>query len=219
MQSLAFLSPKRQFVAAGLMAIGALLLYYFFPFDEKLNDSVQAVVSGAVFFLLLPILYVKLILKEPVSVIGFRGSSRSHGWISVPLVVVPILSVLYLLVRYYPVEEGYYIPSLAESSFPIFLLYEIALVGTIAFLYEVFFRGFVQLLWLRDLGLWSVFIQAGIFFAFVLFTDGVTWQSVPMILSAFAAGFTAHYTRSIWYSWIAAWLLLFLSETYLLTLG
>jgi hypothetical protein len=219
MQSLAFLSPKRRFVVTGLMAIGTLLLYYFFPFDEKLNDALQAIVSGTVFFLVLPILYVRLILKEPVSLIGFRGSERRHGWISVPLVTIPVLSVLYLLVRYYPVEEGYYIPTLAESSFPIFLLYEILLVGAIAFLYEAFFRGFMQLLWLRSLGLWAVFVQAGIFFLFVLFTDGVTWQSVPMILSAFTAGFTAHYTRSIWYSWGASWLLLFLSETYLLTLG
>jgi len=219
MQSLAFLSPRRQFVATGLTVLGTLLLYYFFPFDKKLNDIVQTIASGVALFLVLPILYVRFILKEPVSLIGFRGSDRRYGWISIPLVTIPILSVLYLLVRYYPVEEGYYIPSLAEGSFLVFLLYEILLVGAIAFLYEVFFRGFIQLLWLRGLGLWSVFIQAGIFFVFVLFTAGVTWQNVPMILSAFAAGFTAHYTRSVWYSWVASWLLLFLSEAYFLTLG
>lgn len=218
MQSLAFLSPRKQLVVTGFMVLGALLLYYFFPFDEKLNDTVQAIVSGVVFFLVLPILYVKLILKEPISALGFRGSERRHGWISIPLVTIPILSVLYLSVLYYPVEDGYYIPSIAVDSFWLFLLYEILLVGTIAFLYEAFFRGFVQLFWLRKSGLFAILFQASLFFVFVLVTDGVTWQSIPMILSAAAAGFVAQYTRSIYYSWVAAWLLLFLSDAYLLTL-
>lgn len=218
MQSLAFLSPKKQFVATGLMVLGALLSYYYFPFDEKLNDTVQALVSGVVFFLLLPILYVRLILKEPVSMLGFRGSDRRFGFISVPLTVIPVLSIFYLLVRQYPVEEGYFIPSLAMGSFPIFLLYEILFVGTIAFLYEVFFRGFVQLLWLRGAGLFGVFIQAAIAVVFVALLGGLTWQELPMVLAALFSGFVAFYTGSIWYSWAASWLILFLSETYLLVL-
>lgn len=218
MQSLAFLSPQRKFVATGLMALGALLAYYFFPFDGKLNDTVQALISGTVFFLILPILFTKFILKEPMGALGFRGSERRHGWISIPLVTIPVLSVLYLLVRYYPVEEEYYIPSLAAGSFPLFLLYEILFVGAIAFLYEAFFRGFIQLMWFRKLGLSAVFIQTALFFVFVLVTDGVTWQELPMVLAAFSAGFVAFYTRSVWYSFAASWLVLFLADAYLLTL-
>jgi membrane protease YdiL (CAAX protease family) len=218
MQSLAFLSPQRKFVATGLMALGALIVYYLFPFDGKLNETVQAIASGLMFLLLLPVLYTKLILKESLGAIGFRGSVRRHGWISVPLVTVPVLSVLYLLVRYYPVEDGYYIPSVAVESFWLFVLYELLLVGTIIFLYEVFFRGFVQLLWLKPLGLVAVLLQAILFFVFVLVTDGVTWQSAPMLFAAISAGFVAHYTRSIWYSWGSAWLVLFLADAYMLTL-
>lgn len=218
MQSLAFLSPRRQFVATGLMVLGALLVYYLFPFDGNLNETVQTLVSGSVFLLLIPILYVKLILKKSVRSLGLRGSERLHGWISIPLVTIPVLSVLYLLARYYPVEDGYYIPSIAADSFWMFLLYEFLIVGTIAFLYEVFFRGFVQLLWLKSAGLVSVLLQAILFFLLVLVTNGVTWQSAPMLFAAISAGFVAQYTRSIWYSWGSAWLALFLADAYMLTL-
>jgi len=218
MQSLAFLSSQKQFAATGLMVFGALLSYYFFPFDEKLNDTVQALVSGAVFFLALPVLFVKLILKEPISSLGFRGSERRFGWISLPIVTISALCILYLSVRYYSVEEAYYIPLLAKGSFPIFLLYEVLFVGAIAFLYEVFFRGFVQLLWLRKFGLSAAFLQAAVSIGAVFFLAGMTWQEFPMMLAAFFAGFVALYTGSIWYSWGASWLILFLSDAYLLSL-
>lgn len=207
---------KKRFLADGLAVLLALSAYYLFPVDAKLNGVTQSIVLGIAFLGILPVLYARLIRKEPVSAIGLGPSARRLGWLSIPLATVSALSVLYLLVRYYPVGESYYIPSLAVSSFPIFLLYEVLAVGVIAFLYEIFFRGFVQLLWLGRYGLSAVFFQFAIFSVFFLVTDGISWQSAPMLVAAVSSGFIASYTRSIYYSWISGWLVLFLADAYFL---
>lgn len=207
---------KKRFLADGLAVLLALAAYYLFPLDAKLNGVTQSVVLGIAFFGILPILYVKLVRKEPLSAIGLGPSVRRFGWASVPLAVAPVLAVLFLLVRQYPVEDGYYLPSLAMTSFPVFLLYEVLAVGVVAFLYEVFFRGFIQLLWLGRYGLWSVLFQFVLFSVFLLVTDGIFWQSAPILVAALASGFIASYTRSIYYSWTAGWLVVFLADAYLL---
>ncbi len=207
---------KKRFLADGLAVLLALSAYYLFPVDAKLNGVTQSIVLGVAFLGILPVLYVRMIRKESVSAIGLGPSVRRFGWLSVPLAAVSALSVLYLLVRYYPVGEGYYLPSLAMSSFPIFLLYEVFAVGMIAFLYEVFFRGFIQLLWLGRYGLSAVFFQFAIFSAFLLVTDGIFWQSAPLLVAALSSGFIASYTRSIYYSWASGWLILFLADAYFL---
>lgn len=216
MQALTRLSPYRRFIATAAAVLGALFLYQAFPIDDRLNPTFQSVLLGALFFVALPVLFVRIILKERLQAIGLMRSERRLAWLSVPLVAIPTLAILYLITRIYPVAEGYYIPTLAAGSFPVFLLYEVVLVGAIAFLYEVFFRGFVQLVWLGRYGITAAFIQAAIFFGFVLFSDDVTWQSVPVTLAALASGFVVFYTRSIWYSWATAWLVLFLADVYFL---
>lgn len=218
MQSLSFLSAQRRFVATGLVVFGALLAFLLFPTDSRLNPVAQVIVSGAVFFLALPLLYVKLVLKEPIESIGFRGSERPFGWVAVPLVAIPALTILFLLIQYFSIADEYYLPTLARDSFLVFLAYELLLVGAITFLYEVFFRGFMQLFWLRKLGLFAAFVQASVFVAIVFIFGEASWQELPMAIAAFFSGFVAFYTRSIWYSWASSWLILFLADAYLLTL-
>lgn len=210
------MASKRRFLADGLAVLLALLAYYLFPVDTKLNSVAQSIALGVAFFVILPILYVGLIRKESLSAIGLGPSVKRLGLLSVPLATISALAVLFLVVRYYPVGENYYIPSLAISSFPIFLLYEVLVVGTIAFLYEVFFRGLVQLLWLGRYGLSAVFFQFVIFSLFLLATDGIVWQSAPVLLAAVSSGFIAAYTKSLYYSWVSGWLVLFLADAYFL---
>jgi hypothetical protein len=159
---------------------------------------------------------VKVILREPLSLLGFQGNEGRFGFVMVPLTVIPVLSIWYVMLRLYPASGAYGLPTIVRSSFPFFILYEVVLTGALAFLYEVFFRGTVQLLWLRKAGFSAVLYQVALFLLFMSVTDGITWGSVPLILAAAAAGLVAQYTRSIYYSFAAAWILLFLSDVFLL---
>jgi membrane protease YdiL (CAAX protease family) len=217
MNLIPLLSRWKRFLMTGIFVVASLLLYGLFPTESRLGDTVQSLTLGSAVFLLLPILFTKMVLREPLSALGFRGSDRRFGVISIPLVVIPILSIWYVLLRTYPVASSYALPSTVRSSFPIFLFYEVVLVGVIAFLYETFFRGLVQILWLRSVGMWAAVIQAAVFVVFVISVgDGLSWQDVPLFLAGLASGFVASYTRSVPYAWVSAWLVLFLSDVLIL---
>jgi len=216
---LPLLSRWKRFLLTGLFVVGTMLVYALFPVEARLNATAQSVLLGVAFFVALPILFVRFVLREPLSGIGFQGSVRTFGPGVALLVVVPILSVWYVLIRTFPVADAYRLPVMIRGSFPFFLLYEVVLVGAIAFLYEVFFRGFVLILWLKKAGLWAVFFQAGLLASFVALAGrGISWQDVPLLLASLASGFVASYTRSIPYAWVSAWLILFLSDVLILVI-
>lgn len=210
-------SRWKRFLMTGVFVVASLLLYGLFPAESRLSGTVQSLTLGVVVFLVLPMLFAKTVLRDPLSAIGFRGSNRRLGAISIPIVVVPILLIWYMLLRTYPVTSSYVLPSAVRNSFLLFLFYEVVLVGAIAFLYETFFRGLVQILWLRSFGLWAVFVQAALFFVFIISVGGgLSWQDVPLCLAGLASGFVASYTGSVPYAWVSAWLVLFLSDVLIL---
>lgn len=210
-------SDRKRSIFTGSFIFLTMLLYALFPAESRLDPTLQSVVLGVALFVLLPILYVRLVLREPLSALGFRGSVRKSGLLSIPLSVIPLLSVWYVLLRTFPVAEAYRIPAAVSGSFGVFLSYEVLLVGAISFLYEVFFRGAVQLLWLRGSVLSGVFVQAVLFIAFMAVSGGgLSWSDASLILAAFASGFVASYTRSIPYAWASAWLMIFLSDVFVL---
>lgn len=213
---ISILPETKRFLQTGFLALGTLAVYVLFPADNRLDMTAQTVLLSTVFFVLLPILYVKFVLHKPLSLLGFQGSERRFGAAVVPLAVIPILSVWYILLRFFPIAESFEI-SATHGSFLFFVLYEVILIGAIAFLYEVFFRGFILILWLRQAGLWAVFFQAGLLFSFLAASGvGISWQSVPLLLASLGSGFVASYTRSLPYSWLSAWLVLFLSDVLIL---
>ena len=219
MQTLAFLSPWKRFAITGATILIALALYYLFPTDPRLNPMLQGIIAGIAFFLIVPILYVKMVLKSPVRLLGFQASQRRFGVVAVVLSVVSALSVLVFLVKVYSLGTQYQLPDAAARSFLFFILYETLIVGSLIFLYEVFFRGFVMLLWLRNFGFGAALFQAALFVgAYAVLRGEISWQDAPIFFTAIISGLIAFYTKSIWYSWGAAWLFLFLADAYFLTI-
>lgn len=206
----------RRFLMTGSIVLASLAAYRFFPGDNRLSGSFQSMMLGVAFFLLLPIMYQAFVAKRPLSDMGFSGSTRKLGFLVVPLAVLPIVSVWYLLLKTYPVTETYSLSSLVAGSFSAFLLYEAVLVGTITFLYEVFFRGLVMLSWLSPFGIVSVLVQSIVLALFMASYGPLDWGHVPMLLASLSGGFAAYYTRSLYYSWFSAWLVLFLADSLVL---
>jgi hypothetical protein len=211
------ISRRKRIIRDGVFVFGTLLVYLVFPNDRGLSPAFQSVLLSAVLFLALPLSYFVTVSREPLSSLGFRGSVRRFGTLSIPFVAISLLSIWYVAVRTFPVAESYAIPASVRNSFPNFLLYETLLVGTVSFLYEVFFRGTILLSWLRSAGAWAILIQAGIFAIFVAISGGgFSWQDVPLLLSSLGAGIVAYHTRSILYSWAVSWLMLFLADAIVL---
>jgi hypothetical protein len=216
MMAISFLSEQKRFLQTGLVVLGTIGVFLFFPPDTHLDLTVQFTILSFAFFFLIPVLYVKFIAREPLSALGFQGNRGRFGFMMIPLTVVPMLLAWYVFLRAYPAGGAYKLPVAVGVSFPFFVVYEVVLMGALTFLYEVFFRGTIQLLWLRKAGLRAATWQAVIFLIFIAVTDGVTWRSLPLVLSTIVAGIVAQYTRSIYYSFAAAWIFLFLCDVFLL---
>jgi glucose-6-phosphate-specific signal transduction histidine kinase len=209
----------KRFLSTGLFVVATLLAFRLFPADAKMDETLQSGVLGAVFFLLLPMLYVVFVRKESLSTIGFQGSVKPRSFLAVPIAVIPCLVVWYTLLAVDNIGISYSLPGFVQRSFLLFILYETVLVGVISLLFEVFFRGLIMLSWLSNTGMFAVFLQGFLFVAFVAIFSSIDWGSVPMILAAFGAGAVAYRTKSIYYSWFSGWLILFLSDVIFLVMG
>jgi membrane protease YdiL (CAAX protease family) len=123
-----------------------------------------------------------------------------------------------VLWNFTPFLLDYRLPIVVEEQFLFFVLYELLLSGPIVFMFEVFFRGFIMLLWLRKWGVWSVAVQAGLFLFLHTVSGDISAATIPALVFAPFAGLIAYQSRSIWYSFLATWFYLFLTDALVLIL-
>jgi len=189
---------KKDLVTGGV-AIVCLFLYIIFP----TNNVFQKIISSLVFLLVIPFLYVKIILKKSLKNFGFKKGNWMTGifWSVISLVIS--ISIAYIIFRYFGFLEKYPFPRYLAKNFLFFLAYEILLVGFFAFLYEVFFRGFVMLSFSKKIGLWSVVLQAFLFLSLLYFSGSISWTMVPYLIFLFFSGIIVYLSDSIIYSFLS----------------
>lgn len=206
----------RKFVVTGGALFLSLLLFVFFPGTDRLPIGMQSIIAFFIFFLLFPLLYAQFILGESWRAIGFQMEQTLSSWIGVMLAVALGFAIFFFGYQWWPsIHEIYRLPFTVERSFLAFVRYELFLLVTL-FFYEVFFRGFVQLLFLRRFGPWSVFLQFGIFLLFLLSSQSFGMDQFAMILFAPLAGWVAYRSQSIWFSFLASGLFFIMADVFLL---
>ena len=207
---------SKRFVITGLLAVFSVFFLGFFTQADKVNPIFQMLLVSVAFFLVVPVLYCKIVLKESLHNMGWQAGNVFTGIILSLLTVSGGLVIMYFLDRYTSFGRAYQLPVSIQTDFLWFLLYEALMMPVMTLFYEVFFRGFIGLLWLRSLGPVSVLLQAG-FFGLMFFLAGdLTVKEIPLLLFAPLSGLIAYYSRSIWYSWGATWLFFFLIDVYFL---
>ncbi len=206
----------RKFLVTGGVIISILLLYAFFPESVGLAPVLQGIIALFLFFFLFPVLYCKIILKEPIFTLGFRFPEGVAGWFFVLFAVVLGIGGAFLLKIFFPeAMSDAAIPDTVRKSFGSFLRFELFSI-VILFLYEVFFRGFVMLSWLSRFGRGSVVLQWVVFMLFLATTGTFGWDQARMILFAPLAGWIALSTRSIGFSFLAATLFFLITDIIIL---
>lgn len=209
------LSKNRRFIITGLVVIFSLGFLEFFTKSDSLSPVFQSFIVSIIFFLVIPVLYSKIVLKESLKNIGWQKGNVSAGvLIGIASVILAGAIVVGLAFTFPDFREQYVFPAVVEKSFVWFMLYELILVAFVTFIYEVFFRGFVQLLWLRELGIWSAAIQAAFFLGLLFISQSFSWQMAPFIIFCPFSGFISYRSQSIWYSLAASWLFFFLTDVF-----
>lgn len=215
MASLALLRD-RKFVVTGLLVLFSVGFIGLYQGGGAVSPAVQGFIVSVVFFLAIPLLYCRMILKEPLADLGWRRGRGAGGVAVASVSVAAALGIVVLLAQFFPFRVQYRLPALVETSFLWFVLYEVGLVAVMALLYEAFFRGLVQTLWLRSLGWRAVAVQTGLFFLLVALGGGLNWRMAPLLVFSPFAGLVAYRADSLWYSWGASWCFLFLTDIFFL---
>lgn len=210
---------NKRFIITGLVVFFSLGFLEFFTKSDGFNPAMQGFIAGIVFFLVVPVLYSKIVLKESLKNIGWQKGNIAAGVLTGIASVIFGGAIVVGLVYTFPnFREQYVFPAIVEKSFVWFMLYELILVAFVTFIYEVFFRGFIQLLWLRELGIWAIAVQTLFFLGMIFLDDSLSWQMAPFIIFSPLAGFIAYRSQSIWYSFVASWMFLFLTDIFFLIL-
>lgn len=209
---------NKRFIVTGLLVLFSIFFLGLFSQSDKVNPVFQTLLVGVTFFLVVPVLYSKIVLKESLKNLGWQEGNSFLGVLVGILCVALGLGVVFLLSRYTTFAEQYFFPVTVQLHFFWFLLYELLLVTLTTLLYEVFFRGLVQSLWLKSFGILAVLFQAVLFVGLLYLSDDISWQRAPLIIFSPLAGLVAYFSQSIWYSWAASWAFFFLTDVFLLVI-
>jgi len=208
----------RRFIVTGALVLFSVLFLGLFSQSGKVNPFFQTFLVSITFFLVVPVLYSKIVLEESLKNWGWQEGKMFLGVLVGMLSVAVALGLIFVLTRTTVFSSEYVFPVTVETHFGWFLVYELVVVAFTALLYEVFFRGLIQLLWLRSFGLWAVLFQALFVLTLLFLTGDISWQRVPLILFSPFAGLIAYFSQSIWYSWGASFIFFFLTDIFLLVI-
>lgn len=208
-----FLAWKKELITSAVIIAG-IALFLFFP----TQGSAQAVTASLVFLFLIPLLYLKLILKKSSKNYGWQLGDWKKGVAFALISLVVSLLIFYILFQYTNFSQNYQLPLAATQKFWFFLFYEFLLVGFFLALYEFFFRGFVMFSFSQRLGLLSPFFQFSLFALFLFAAGSFDWENVFYLITSFFSGWIAYQSRSLLYSFVFSLAFIFIADALIIKL-
>lgn len=200
---------RKEFVITILFILINLIVFSFFPTDNK----IQKLIAVIIFFICIPLLYQKIVLKKTFSSIGIQKGNWKKGLIFSGGSLVVVALILWLLAKYSDFLKYYFIPQAVVEKFQTFIIYEIFGVLLLVVVYEFFFRGFVMHNIETKIKYCPGFIfQALLFFVFMWATNTSLWLIAPYLVFAPFAGYIAHKSNSIFYSGATQFLIIFIFD-------
>ena len=159
---------------------------------------------SAITLLLLPVLVVRLGIKDKIRDYGFRLTHGKLGWGFVLggwLVMLPLIA---LALQFFPAfQQKYPLSSVAGTNWQVFIAYEIS-YGVYMFCWEFFFRGFMLFGLEKRFGNYSILIQT------IPFVSKHATKPFPeamgSIITGLVLGALALETRSFIYGAAVHWL-------------
>jgi hypothetical protein len=182
------------------------------------ENAAETVSRSLIFLIILPLLYVKLILKNNISLWGWNLQNKKNGLTWGLLAFLAGAVVFYPLSHSAVFSQNYHLNPLVANRFWFFVLYEFVFLNIFFFAQTFFYQGFV-LYAFRRFGAWSVAIQAGIYFLVLALASTFSWQSAPFIFWALAGGTAAYKSRSFAYSYIFGLLFIIMLDAWMIRLA
>ena len=195
----------KELIIMMLFIVTSLVVYGFFP----TNNTFQQIITTLIFFVILPLLFNKFILKREFKFFGFEIGDYKQGLLWSAYSLVAIGFIFFVISYYFAFLDHYTIPVFITKDFVNFLFYEFILVVPFVVIYEFYFRGFVMPVFKSNFGYWAILIQALILLVLVLSSGGNIAPFVPYLIFAPFAGLIVYKSRSILYSGATQFIILF----------
>lgn len=195
------------------VVLGCLIIFSFMP----TGDFSQEVTKSLFFLFLIPLIYIKYILKKDFSSFGFNLGNKKIGFFSAGIALIISLLTIYLLTIYTSFSQNYTLTFGLSQSFLFFLVYELVLLNVPLFFQEFFFKGFVIEMFRKKLGYFSVLFQAIIYLAPLFIISSNYWNIIPIVLVSVFGGVSAYLSRSFFYSYLFAIIFNILMDAFLIS--
>ncbi|NTU67234.1 MAG: hypothetical protein HGB08_04940 [Candidatus Moranbacteria bacterium] len=209
------LAENKELAISSAVIVFCIILGLAFPS----GNIIEEITKNIFFFVILPVSYVKIVLKKNTSDFGFNMRNNTAGlrWGAISLAAS--LASFYLLVEFTPFEKNYGLSAYASGNFWFFVLYELAFVNLALFINEFFFRGFVLNIFLKKFGYLSIAIQSILYISLAIMTESSVWQIAPLAVLSVTGGITAYKTKSFLYSYFSGLLAIIILGAYLIHLA
>lgn len=208
----------KEFLATSGIAMICLVLSIIFP----VGNGIEGLTRLLFFFLVIPVFFIKFILKKKVSEFGLNLKNRKVGIFWGVLMLVVSLAAIYILIEYTGFIGKYKISPLIVGSFTFFLVNMLIFANLTLFLQEFFFRGFALSFLKKRIGVLSILVQSCVYFIAALIIYGGfssnLWQIAPPMILSISGGITAYKSNSMVYSWASGLIFLILFSAYAISM-
>jgi membrane protease YdiL (CAAX protease family) len=206
------LSPKRtgtknkiNVTSRELLIIFATFLAIFVAFIFPVSLVGESFFTSLILLLVFPLVIIKFLLKEPWKNYGLQLGDKKRGLILSGIFIVAFIFLNYFVIQIPQLRSQISIYPGIALNFWIFLWFELVISLTLHFIWEFFFRGFIQLGLEKKFGTLSLFAQA-LIQSLIIFRG--SWVAIALIfLSALGAGYITKQSRSILYSFVSMWII------------
>lgn len=202
-----------------LVSFGVALLCLFLSLTFPAQNSAQNITKSLFFLILIPAAYIKIILNKNLADFGWNLKNYNLAWRWSIGIIIFTLMIFYLIINFTQFKSGYLLDDYIKNNFWLFLIHELIVVNFIVFIYSFFFQGFLLNLFREKFQHWSIALQAGMFFAVLLFTKTFSWQTTPFIILAIAGGLLSYKTKSFFYSYFSGIFAIIILDGYIIYLA
>ena len=178
-----------------LFSVFCFLLYSFFPTQETL----QGITSFAVFFIIFPLLFWKIIQKKELQDLGLRLGDWKKGLFFSGVSLLFSFIIFFILFKSGLLHKNYSILKIFIDSFFLFLFYEFFVIGFLFACLSFFFNGFFLFSIEKEAGKFSPILVFIVFLTFMFFAKSLSPVFLFVIINMFFGGWIALKSRSLLY--------------------
>ena len=205
-------TENKQTIITLSVVIICLLLSLYFP----ASSPFQKITRSVFFLLVIPVFYIKTVLKKNLSDFGFNLKNKASGifWI-ITLILVSTL-VSFCLLWYTEVNSYYKLPEYLSENFWLFLIYEVFFTNLFLLTASFFYKGFLLFTLAPRFSYWSIILTAIIRFLVLLSAGGHPAILASSFLISLAESSSAYKTKSFFYSYFASFIFSVIFDAYLI---